>query len=672
MFISLIIILILSFAGFALTYLFADDENFLWRLSAGNIIGSAIFGLVCFVAANLFGLNLATIIVTLLISLAPLVLFFNKYYKQKFKLDYFRAKGKMQSSSYRQFLKVGFYVFFLVVFWQFFERAMFETSEGIFTGGSQNYGDLPYHLGAIFSFADAGNFPPQNPSFAGAKFTYPFMADFLTACFYKLGATVQNAMFVQNIAWAFSLLVVLERFVFKFTNSRRAGKFAPFLLFFSGGLGFLLFFRDYWQGAQPFWDFLWNLPRDYTISDKTFRWGNSLVVLFITQRSLLFGMPLAVMVVQKLWDIFASEDSAEAVETDKTSLASFPLQPFITGLLAGFLPLIHLHSLAALFVVGFFLLILKPEKWRDWAAFAIGVSVIAIGEIAFVMTGSATRTTEFFGAHFGWHKQQLNFFWFYLINFGFVFPALIGGLLLAFLTPEREVEDAETIRKKTRTQKKKDTRQSALGIQHLMFYIPFAFLFVVSNTLKLAPWEWDNIKVLVYWFIGSIPFIAFALAWAWEKDKILKAVGIAVFTGLIFAGALDVWRTMSGQIKSKIFEPDAIKIAEMIKRQTPPDAIFLNDPTFKSAVVLSGRLSVMRYTGHLASHGIDFAERESDVRRIYAGEATADLLLKKYDAGYVLISPDERDDKNLKLNEAYFQKFPKIAVAGEFAVYKVK
>ena len=252
MFISLIIILILSFAGFALTYLFADDENFLWRLSAGNIIGSAIFGLLCFVAANLFGLNLATIIITLLISLAPLILFFNKYYKQKFKLDYFRAKGKMQSASYKQFLKISFYLFFLVVFWQFFERAMFETAQGIFTGGSQNYGDLPYHLGAIFSFADAGNFPPQNPSFAGAKFTYPFMADFLTACFYKLGGAVQNVMFVQNVAWAFSLLVVLERFVFKFTNSRRAGKIAPFLLFFSGGLGFLWFFKDYWQGAQSF------------------------------------------------------------------------------------------------------------------------------------------------------------------------------------------------------------------------------------------------------------------------------------------------------------------------------------------------------------------------------------------------------------------------------------
>ena len=670
MFVSLIVCFLITSAGFALTYLFTDDETFLWRMAAGNIIGSAVFGLLCFVAANLFGLNVGTIIVTLLISLASLILFSNKYYKQKFKLDYFRAKGKMQSASAKQFLKVGFYTLFLVIFWQFFERAMFETSQGIFTGGSNNYGDLPYHLGAIFSFTDGANFPPQNPSYAGAKFTYPFMADFLTACLYKLGAAVQNAMFIQNMTWAFSMLVVLERFVFKFTNSRRAAKFAPFLLFFSGGLGFLLFFRDYWQGAQSFLDFLWNLPRDYTISEKTFRWGNSLVVLFMTQRSLLFGMPLAIIVIQKLWDIFRFEDAPEIAETDKTSLASIPFQPFFVGLLAGFLPLIHLHSLAALFVVGVFLLILKPEKWRDWTAFAIGVAIIAIGEIAFVMTGSATQTTEFVGAHFGWHKQQLNILWFYLINLGFVIPALIGGILLAFLFPKREVE--ETVKKKTKTQIKKDSQHSALGTRHLMFYIPFAFLFIVSNTMKLAPWEWDNIKVLIYWFVGSIPFVAYFLAWLWEKDKILKVISAALFTALILSGALDVWRTMSGKINSQVFEPDAVKIAEMIKKQTPPDAIFLNDPTFKSAVVLSGRISLMRYVGHLQSHGINYVERENDVRRIYAGEATADLLLKKYNVDYVLISPDERKDKNLSLNESYFQKFPKIAEAGEFAVYKVK
>jgi hypothetical protein len=34
----------------------------------------------------------------------------------------------------------------------------------------------------------------------------------------------------------------------------------------------------------------------------------------------------------------------------------------------------------------------------------------------------------------------------------------------------------------------------------------------------------------------------------------------------------------------------------------------------------------MRYTGHLSSYGIDYREREAEVKRIYAGEATAEIF----------------------------------------------
>ena len=303
MLISLIIILILAFSGFALTYLFADEETFLWRISAGNIIGAAVFGTLGFLIANFAGLSIITVLVALVISALPLILFANKDIQKKFRRDWASAKGKWQGANYRLSLGFVYYVFFFILFWFFFERAMYETEAGIFTGGSQNLGDLPFHLGAIFSFTDGNNFPPQNPSFANAKFSYPFIADFLTACSVKIGANVQSAMHLQNASWAFSLLVVLERFVFKFTNNKLAGKIAPALLFFSGGLGFLWFLNDFKDQAKGFFDFVYSLPRDYTIGEK-FRWGNSLVTLFLTQRSLLLGMPLTLIVIKKIWEVF--------------------------------------------------------------------------------------------------------------------------------------------------------------------------------------------------------------------------------------------------------------------------------------------------------------------------------------------------------------------------------
>lgn len=637
------------------------------RLAAGNIIGAAIFGLAGFILASFFGLTLVTVAIALLITLSPLALFKDKNRRHRLWLDWQRAKGKFDGANFRKMLRFAYYLFFFLLFWFFFERAMLETDRGILTGASQNLGDLPYHLGAIFGFTDGQNFPPQNPSFSGARFSYPFIADFITACVMKLGVDVRTAMLVTNVSWALSLLVLLESLVSRMTGNKLAGRIAPFLLFFSGGLGFLWFFSDYLGQAKSLWEFIWNLPRDYTIGDK-FRWGNSLVTLFVTQRSLLLGMPLTLIVLGYLWRVFTREKEFNKDEGDErdNSKLSVLRSPFLVGLLAGTLPLIHLHSLAVLFIVGVFLFILKPEKWREWIAFGIGVGLIAIPELWWSMAGSANRATEFFGWHFGWDSGDANFLKFWLKNTGIVIPVLIAGMGIAYV-----------FLKKRHTQEEEKGRRGEENITTdveslLLFYLPFAFCFFVSNVAKLAPWEWDNIKVLIYWFVGSIPFIALAIAWAWKKSVGLRIIAVGCLAVLTLSGALDVWRTVSGQINNDVFDQDAVKIATRIKLATPPNALFLNAPTYNSAIALTGRRSLMRYIGHLMSHGIDYRERETDLNRIYEGGATADIFLRKYGIDYVLISPLEREAQAFKVNEDYFRKYPVVLESGPYKVYKVK
>ena len=681
MLLSLIFIILVTFSGLALTYLYEKEDSLLVRLCAGNVVGSAIFALVGFLLASFFGLSAAIVLIALIITISPLALFAKKNVQKQFRANLNKARGKLDGANFKKFLRFAYYVFFFLLFWFFFERAMIETPQGIFTGGSNNLGDLPFHLGAIFGFTDGNNFPPQNPSFSGAKFTYPFMVDFLTAAIVKLGATVREAMFLQNVFFAFSLLVILERFVFKITNNRLAGKIAPVLLFFSGGLGFVWFAKDFWQSGQPFFDFIWKIPHDYTLRDSKFRWGNSLIVLFITQRSLLLGMPLTLIALTKLFQIFVSDGGTAGRRDGETKIAS-SLSPavassFLIGLLAGTLPLIHLHSLIVLFVVCAFLLILKPEKWREWIAFGAGVCVIAVPELIWAMSGSATETSEFIAFHFGWDAGETNIFWFWLKNTGFLIPILILGI---FLTQRLGTDDATERRRDGETEKRRNGEKKVASslspaVASSLFYLPFVFLFLVSNTMKLAPWEWDNIKVLIYWFVGSLPFVAFALAWIYNQNRVLKLVAAGALFVLIAAGAIDVWRVVSNQINYSVFETDAVRIASQIKTKTAPNSLFLNAPTYNTAVVLSGRRSLMRYVGHLSSHGINYAEREKDLKNIYEGTATADILLKKYDIEYVLISPEESAymaQNNLMLNEVYFQKFPVVAEGGAFRVYKVK
>ena len=685
MILTILLIFLITCGGTALSYLYEKEDSLLTRLAAGNVVGSAIFATVGFLLACFFGLSVATVLIALVVTLLPLALLTRKNYRRQFKANLNVAKSRFYGASSKSVLKFAYYAFVFLVLWFFFERAMIETKDGIFTGGSQNLGDLPFHLSAIFSFTEGNNFPPENPSFSGAKFTYPFLADFVTACFVKIGASVRDSMLVQNVFLGFSLVVLLEKFTVKLTGNKTAGKIAPLLLLFSGGLGFVWFFNDYWQGAQSLTEILRKLPGDYTITEK-FRWGNSLVVLFLTQRSLLFGMPLTLIALGKIWEIFSTDGSEKekgrkgerekktdtenlkytSSERANSPLFPFPLSPFLIGLIAGMLPLIHVHSLMVLFVVCAFLFFFRMERWREWIAFGVGVSIIAIPELLWSLTGSASNLSKFIEPHFGWDAGKQNFIWFWAKNIGLFAPVLIGGLLLLLMQKSEPPAVAGGL-----DSNPKSKIQNLKSDEVLIFYLPFAFLFLISNTLKLAPWEWDNIKVLIYWFIGSLPFAALLLAWLWEKKNAgLKTAAIVCFILLTLSGALDVWRTVSGQINYKVFDKDAVRIAEQIKQKTAPNAMFLNAPTYNSAVVLSGRRSLMRYSGHLSSYGIDYESRETEVKRIYEGSGLADRFLQKNNIEYVIISPEET--ANITVREEFFYKYPVIAEAGAYKVFKVK
>ena len=172
-----------------------------------------------------------------------------------------------------------------------------------------------------------------------------------------------------------------------------------------------------------------------------------------------------------------------------------------------------------------------------------------------------------------------------------------------------------------------------------------------------------------------MPFVAWILAQFWEKRSFYKIAVIASLIILTLSGGLDVWRVISRQINYQVFSRDAVKIAEEIKQKTPPNALFLNAPTYNSAVVLSGRRSLMRYVGHLSSYGIDYEPRENEVKRIYEGSTLAFGFIERNKIEYVIISPEEEaymGQNNLILQDKFFEKYSKIAEIGDYKVYKLK
>lgn len=77
----------------------------------------------------------------------------------------------------------------------------------------------------------------------------------------------------------------------------------------------------------------------------------------------------------------------------------------------------------------------------------------------------------------------------------------------------------------------------------------------------------------------------------------------------------------------------------------------------------------MGYPGHIWTHGLDFVQREGEIKRFYAGAADADQLPAKYGISYAVVGPLERNITNV--NDQFFSRFPQVGEAGGYRLYKI-
>ncbi len=183
-----------------------------------------------------------------------------------------------------------------------FSRAVFERPDGIYTGVINNLGDLPLHFQVINSFTQGHNLPPQDPTLCRRALCLSISRSiFLPPCWCAAGAGVIFAMWLQNMVLALALVGLLHYWTLLLTRNRLAGVIAPMLVLFSGGMGWWLLFSEV-SGSDGFFSMLAKLPHDYTIvPNSILRWGNSLTTLFVPQRSILFGLPLAITIFCQWW-----------------------------------------------------------------------------------------------------------------------------------------------------------------------------------------------------------------------------------------------------------------------------------------------------------------------------------------------------------------------------------
>jgi hypothetical protein len=448
----------------------------------------------------------------------------------------------------------------------------------------------------------------------------------------------------------------------------------PVLVLLGGGLGWWMLFGEAREAGQSIFALLGNLSHDYTITQAGgWRWGNALTSLLIPQRSILLGLPLALTVFIQWWlALQTSEESSDkeegkskkaksrsrsAKDKEKSAEQPAPLFTFAflllpssrrmiaAGFIAGSLVLVHAHSFGVCMLAGACMAVIFRARWREWALFFAAAFIIAVPQMWWSASGSSTSFRSFIGWQFGWDKGEENFFWFWFKNTGFFIPLVVAA------------------------SRWRRGQQLIIPRRLLLFYLPFTLFFVIPNLIRLAPWVWDNNKVIFYWYVASVPLVALLLAELWRTNIALRVAAALLFISLTLAGALDVWRVISQTTEHGEFDRDGIRFAEMIKEKTEPRALIMNAPTFNHPVLLTGRRSLLGYPGHIWTHGLDFVPREKEIKLIYAGAPGAADLLTKYGVEYAVTGPLERN--MMTVNQAFFERYTKVGEVGGYSLYKI-
>jgi len=199
---------------------------------------------------------------------------------------------------------------------------------------------------------------------------------------------------------------------------------------------------------------------------------------------------------------------------------------------------------------------------------------------------------------------------FLLLNFGLFLPLALAALFVAVRRRERE----EWL-----------VLGPAIGV--------LAALFLV----RLAPWEWDNTKVMVWCYVAALPPIE-----ALVLRRLRRGWRAAAVFGLLFSGAVSVTAACVGESGPLVVleEAEYRGVCEAL-RPLDRDARVATAQAHNHPVALCGQPIVAGYSGHLWSHGLDSGPVERGLQRLMRGGGDFRAEARALGARYVFWGPRE-------------------------------
>jgi hypothetical protein len=181
------------------------------------------------------------------------------------------------------------------------------------------------------------------------------------------------------------------------------------------------------------------------------------------------------------------------------------------------------------------------------------------------------------------------------------------------------------------------------------FLIPAIAIFLVGNLVKLAPWEWDNIKVIVWAYFLIVPFLWTDLLAQWPVP-----LRVVVYVSLFASGCVTLWGGLSagrptppgpggtGIRDYGIANRGDLDAIGGVLKKLPADARFAGWPTWGHPILLQGRKMVLGYPGHLWTQGFDFGPTEAKLKELMLGAPNWKQHARDFHVRYLFWGRDEK------------------------------
>jgi len=498
-----------------------------------------------------------------------------------------------------------------------------------------NLGDLALHITFIRNFASGVALWPDNPIYVFSKLRYPAGMDLFNALL-----CLVHVDLIRGLVWA-GLLASLATF---YAFLRWAGAFGVAGFLFNGGIVGFQFFK-----TLKFLDYQ---------GDRTIAWKSIALSMFVTQRGLLYAIPAGLLLLWHWREKFFRED----VQGRHPG----PLPFWVEVSLYASMPLFHVHTFLALTIVLIFLflferpselnfivnvarsggttgighLISQPAMWPE--VFRNAPIRSHVGTVLAAALLPATffvwLTTDHFHAasmlewHPGWVQDSGDFaapffrigpvnfttsspvfgwvlqkawngviapaFQFWLTNFGVWAPLILA--LIAFCGWHAW---------------KGGWRWGNKPPEDLAFLLPAVGIFIFGFLVKTTPWDWDNLKLIIWAYFLVLPFLWTQLIAYWSVP-VRVGVCIALFgSGFVtLVGGLAANRAGWGLADRA--ELDSVGAAV---RRLPLEARFAAYPTYNHPLLLQGRKVALGYPGHLWSQGFAYTTTNNLLTKLMQG-----------------------------------------------------